>query len=652
VNSWLQRSWWEIDDEEERALNALTVAITLEQRSSALTEESAAIDLYEGEREEEPSVAGEAVDVTNTVQSLVDSFVSDVVNNRIRVQVLTDKGKWEDREKAQEMSRAVEAIFDDAGLYDDEGTEICRDGFVCPMGGAVKVTPDYESNRIAVERISAARLYVDERDARMGKPRTLVYADDFAPEVVAAKFPKHAQELMDLADSMGTSIDFSDVNDSGNVIVSRRVKVYEIYHLPSSEVDSSDRREWGLETKKEPTHDGTHMVVCGDLNRRSTIVLHEGPWAVDCFPFVVFRPYKRMRGWSGHALSERLASTQRQIDRIQDRIKGIADLYSRVMLYVNKDAQVSPAAVTNDWSRVIEGKGPAANAISVINQNAVPPELFGYLSQIIDWTYEFRGKTDLSMRGAKPPGISSGVGLRMLTNEEAIRHTTVFRAWETFGLALFRVVIEMACLVDMVTNGAFEVFWGSDDELRKIKWSQINLRRDRFKLRRWPVNYFSQTPAAKAEKMLELKREGLVNPSQVLISMASDFPDVRALVGDQNALLNNIERKLSMVIRDKSVTAASQPHAFMALDLAKQVGMARYNDLEADGAPDEVIAAIARWLDMVDAEIAKQKNNPGLEMTGIQPNVSGGSPGVPGQQPVPGQMGSPGTAPVEEMANG
>ena len=500
------------------------------------------------------------------------------------------------------MGRAIEAQNEEAGLYGVEGIEICRDGCVRPSGGAVKITPDYESNRVLCERIEASRLLVDERDARLGKPRTLVYVSDCAPEILAARYPKHKKDLKDCENSGFDDLSETTRSRYAEFLV-KRIRLFEVWHLPSRDVDTSKDSEWGLKGGK-PTHDGRHLLLAGP-SRGKAIPLIDEPWPLSCFPVVVFRVKRRMTGWKGHSFVERLMRLQMKLDQYQERIDGMLNLYSRVIMYINTKAGIKVSALSNEWSRIIEGDIPAGEAIHQFTPASVPADLLARVKDLIQWSRESVGKDDLALMGRKPPGVESGVALRTLLDQDQIRQSDIFRAWEQFHVDAGKVTIEMWRLL-AARNPSFKVSWGTDTELMKVPWSKIDLDNQRFKLRAWPVSLFSSTPGAKLEQLVELFQATGIEKSKAVPILAAQFPDIAAIFGDENAYLSNIEAKLAKVIDDRAVTDESLPHGFLNLTLAQQTGLARLNACEADGAPREVLAALEQWLELVKQEQAKQ----------------------------------------------
>jgi len=135
--------------------------------------------------------------------------------------------------------------------------------------------------------------------------------------------------------------------------------------------------------------------------------------------------------------------------------------------------------------------------------------------------------------------------------------------------------------------------------------------------------------------------------------LVSQFPDLGALYRDQNAFLSNIEKKLGQVVADRAVRGTNMPHKFMNLQMAWEVGLARYNAAEAEGEDPSIIAALGQWLDAVK----KQQTATGADMGGAPPGgaaaLLGGEPtgaetGLPPGQgpPLPGETPLSGAAPL------
>jgi hypothetical protein len=565
----------------------------------------------------------------NAIGSVVDTRASHVYRNKVRPFFLTSKGSWEERERAKGMQEAVEGTFHEAGVYGELGQHVCWDGETSEAG-CVKVTPDYANKRILLERLRAQDVYVDTRDAQLGRPRTfaiintmdraelLDFCKDEGAEVLDA--------IRDAAPAPASMYDEEEAPDEGET--SDRVQVAELWHLPSGCVDRDQKEAW--EVGKQ--HDGRHTIVLvsGDSER---IALLDEAWPFSYPPIAFYRPKKRRRGFWSQSVPERLVGAQLSINRMLKRVDGIMNLHARPLVYVNKQARVNTDKITNSWASIIEGNGPAGNAIQYITPQSVPAEYIAQIQRIIGWCFEQEGVSELSASAKKPAGIEAAVAIQALQDTESIRHTDVFRAWEDFHVDLARITVDaIRMLAEHVPD--FEVMWGDAKDLRAIRWKNVDLDDLKWHLMVWPTNLLPQTPSAKLQRITDLMAQKLITPQQGL--MLLDFPDIEALTGDSNAALKNIEEKLNAVVKGKD-DASSMPHPYLQLDLAWRLAIDRINRLESEGAPRSQIDLVIQW-----AEDVKEFRDKLL-----QEQAPGGPAGPPQGAP-PGAP--PPVLPAQQMA--
>lgn len=626
--------WWSESSAEDRATAAANEATRLRDQYHSHQQWHAAACLRFYDCSARSSLLSLAVPVLtegassyNVIQAVVDTFTSHVVKERIRPMFLTRRGSWKERRDAKAMGLAVESVLSESGLYGDEGTLVARDG--CTVGtGVVKWVPDYANHRLLLERCLREELLIDPRDARLGHPRQMCHLQRIDRGVLAARFP-------DLEDEIDTapSAPHDATEDGGAIgqpIVADQVEVAELWHLPSGYVDAAKDEAWGKKAK----HDGRHVIVItGSGDGTAPTVLLDEPWPLECFPFAFFRPKRRSTGFDGRGFVEALKDAQLQINRMLRRVDGIMNLHSTLKVYINRQANIRSGTYTNDWSEIIEGDGPAEQAIRHIAPQSVSGDYIAQIERLISWCYQVVGLSELSVAAEKPKGIESGVGLRTLLDTESIRHTDVFRAWESFFLELSKGVVEGLRLLAR-NDPDFTLVWGDDRELREVKWSMVDLENARWRLRTWPINLLPSTPSAKMERVLELYKEQAISREQMLSLL--DYPDLEAMAGDATAAERNIERMLIALEDDEDPTTYT-PHGFLLLDLAESMGAERYNALEADGADPDVLVRLQRWLDGVRE--VKARIAPPPQTTG----PAGAPPGAPPQPgaPVPPGLSLP-----------
>lgn len=631
--------WYSLSDRDECAQECLATARRLyeQHRADQCWHTDVCEAFYDGVARSSHGLVGalfsglqtsDAASQYNVIASVVDTFTSHVVKNRIKLFALTSRGEYEDRKRAEGISRALEAMLDAAGIYGQEGTQVAKDG--CLTGdGVCKVTPDYANHRVLIERCLAEELYVDDQEARLGRPTQLVHVQRIDRAVLRERFPDHA-EAIDRAIPAG----YEDLRTPQQGQVADQVLVYEAWHLPSTRVDASDQASWGL-GEARPAHDGRHVIFLAATEAETSIPILDEPWPLAYFPFAWFRPKTRPRGFRGRGFVEVLRHVQLQINKMLRRVDGIMQLHSIMTLYVNRNAGINIARLKgNDWSRIVEGDGPGQSAIQHIAPQAVSGDYIQQIERLIQWGFQQVGLSELSVTAQKPAGIEAGVALRTLLDTESIRHTDVFRAWESFHLELGRAVVDAFRLLAW-HDPDFEVMWAGDRDLERIKWRDVDLDESKWRLRIWPTNLLPETPSAKLEKALELYKEGAFTREDMLSAL--QFPDVEAILGDKSAAQRNVERKLDGLV-DRGYLAEYAPHGLLDLALAIRLGLQRFNSLEADGAPVETLEAVQRWVEDAIAEQTKVTPSAaqGQAAPAPLPNTAGPLAPPPPAPPVPG----------------
>lgn len=588
--------WWQLTGDEAAArANATVQRLYNQQHQTRAQMARDCLALYEGNAARELGLIGATnwgVDPAtfNVIGSCVDTLCAHVLKNKVRPFLLTKGGSYEEREAAQKDQTAIEGELMSAGIYGELGEHVCWDGEVFEAG-CVKVTPDYANERVVIGRLRARDVYLDKRDAELAKPRSwhtvttidravlLDYCKDASPEVQDA-----------IRDAQPAPVEmYDDEEEFGEGEASDRVAVAELWHLPSGRVDKKSDGAW--EIGKE--HDGRHMLILWGASS-SEHVLHDEAWPYDYPPIAFFRPKKRRVGFWSESMPERHVGSQLAINRMLQRVDGVMDLHAVPRAYVNRQAKVNTDKITNSWADLIEGNGPPGTAIQWFQPPTIQPEYLAQIDKIIQWVRNREGISELSANSERPPGDWSGVALQTILDSESVGFTGVFRAWEQFHLDLSRLVLDAFRLlkeagVDMT------IVWGDAKELRSLKLSELDLEEDKYHLTAWPTNLFSQSPTALMQQLADFGKAfpSLVTPELVLRLL--DFPDWKAAMGDVNAAERNVKYQLDRLARGEE----SIPDPYMALDVAMKMGVDRLNSLAADGAPDDKLDPIRRWVEDV-----------------------------------------------------
>lgn len=526
----------------------------------------------------------------NLIQAAVDTKTAHIVRNQVRPMFVTERGDSQLRKKALGMQRAVESVFLQTGIWGELGESVCRDGSLFEAGG-VKIFPDYNNSCIRAERVFAHDVLVDPGEAELGSPRQKWHVCRVDRRVLLKRYADNPKALEAIKKAPSIPYDLAGGDElRGRTDVADRVLVLEYWRLPAGTVDTSERKAFGrndegeLDDSIDPGHDGKH-VVCLENE-----ALLEEPWPFDYFPFAWFRPMKNAVGYWSRSVPETLAGAQLEINEIQERIREILRLHAVPRIFAWKQARLNKAKFTNDVGAVIETSVPPSQAVYVPQWNTVPSELFSRIEMLIGWAEKQIGLSEMSIAGMKPKGVDHAPGMQHLQDTETLRHTPDFRAWERFHTDASRIVVDCYRMLAQFAGVDSDIAWGDSKQMRRFKWSEVDLQSERYHLRCWPTNLLPLTPGARKSFVIDMMNAGLFTPAQALSAL--DFPDIEAIMGDQTAAAEFIESELERALDGE---AYAMPQPYMNLDMAVQMSLDLINRLGADGENEERIERLRKW---------------------------------------------------------
>lgn len=585
----------------------------------------------------------------NVVQACVDTKTSHIIRNKVLPMFVTEAGDPELQENARGMQRGVQAIFDQLGLYGQEGAAVCRDGNLFD-GGFFKFTLDYTNERITGDRVYAHDLLIPPREAKLGKPRQIGYRWRGPRDSLINMFRDDPDAVEAVQEAPQSYAESEDLADSSEGFISDMVEAYEWWHLPSGRVDLDAPRSFGLDEEGEfdpdldPEHDGRHVICIASGSTGYTLL--DEPWPYDYYPIAKFLPLKNPEGWWSRGIPETLAGEQLAITRMCQRVDGIMNLHATARLIIDRRAKLSKSKITNSWGDILESSVPPSQAVFMFNPNSVPADFLNQIDKLIAWSEKKVGLSELSIAAQKPAGIEHAPALQHLADEQQIRHTDAYRAWEQFHLDGARIIVDLLRLL-ATRNKSYEIIFGDAKDLKRIKWSKVDLGANMYHLKIWASNLLPQTPAAKISRIMDMLAAQLISAGEARALM--DFPDTEAVLGDANAEEMNIQHKLDAATRGD--TAEATPHAYLNLELAMSMAKQRINRLEADGAKPEVWDRVAQFWEMCNEMNLKAQADAAAAAQGIQPGggapaPGGGGPGPAGAlpAPAPAPMPMPGVA--------
>lgn len=571
----------------------------------------------------------------NIIQAITDTKINATLKNKVRPMYITESANSETKRKANAMQAACDGIMYETGMQGWLRRAACTAGFLFE-GGGVEWYADTANSRVIASPVWPWEFFVSNREARYGNPRQLFarhaidravllsYMGDASPEVRAA---------VENAESATWKDTYDDMRDPKRI--SDQVIIYKAWHLPSGRVDLDDPRAYGKGQdgrKVKANHDGRHSVCIDGGKDSPGAVLIDIPWPHDHFPVAWFKPNYVPGSWWSRGEPEILAMAQIENNRWNTREARIIQQLAVPRTFVSKESGLNPAQLNNNPDNVFMVKGPAGSAVQTLTFPSVPPDLGARIQQIAQNARDQRGMSEMSMTAKKPMGVNHEPGMQYLADTESERHTSEFEAWEDFHLSCQTNIIR--CLRDLAENDpGYEVIFHNNKMLRREKWTDIDLG-DSFSMKLWPTNWLKEDPAERADQIADFVDRGILPPEAMIDAV--DDPDLAALLGNRIAMQRNIERMLDRICED-GLSENEQPNPYIDLQLAKRMGIQRYNELAAEQEDWRTINEVLQWLEAVDRMIAKA-TAPAANIQGAGNTLSAVGPGAAAPPP-PGPNG-------------
>lgn len=539
----------------------------------------------------------------NIIQAITDTKINATLKNKVRPMYITESANSETKRKAAAMQAACDGVSYSVGMQGWLRRAVCTAGFLFE-GGGVEWYADTANSRVIASPVWCWEYFVSSREARYGNPRQLFARQAIDRAVLLSFMSDASREVQDAvrdAEPASWRDTYDDLRDPRRL--SDQVIIYKAWHLPSGRVDLNDPRAYGRTeagNKGRANHDGRHCVAIDGGKDSPGAVLIDIPWPHDHFPVSWFKPNYVPGSYWSRGEPEVLASAQIESLRWNAREAKIIEQHAVPRTYVSKESGLNPAQMTNATNNIYLVKGTASSAVYVAAMPSVPADLGARIQMIAQNARDQRGMSEMSMTAKKPLGVNHEPGMQYLADTESERHTSEFEAWEDFALANNTNIVR--CLRDLAENDPeFEVLFHSNKQLKRERWKDIDLG-DTFSMKLWPTNWLKEDPAQRADQIADFVDRGILPPEAMIDAV--DDPDLAALLGNRIAMQRNIERMLDRVC-EAGLGENEAPTPYIDLQLAKRMGIQRYNELSSESEDWKTINEVVRWLESVDAMIAK-----------------------------------------------
>jgi len=523
----------------------------------------------------------------NGIKSICDTLQSEVVANRPRPMVLTGDGDWELQQRSEKMSKFAEGQFGECRIDHDISPSCALDALVFGTGIAHVFA---EFGRLQVERVHASELFVDRLDGRERRPLALYRVKPMDRYLLKELYPKYADDILVATNS---DMDWSHVT-----------------HLNTDKLLVTEA--WRLPVGNMP---GRHVIA---LDR---LTLLDEEWESDSFPFPVLRWKERLRGYWGMGLAEELTGNQYALNSTLETIDLNHYLHGNLRIWVDVGSKVTTDHITNGVGDIVKytGRPPSFDT-----PNPVNPALYQWAETLWHKQFEITGVSQMSAMGSKPAGLDSGKALRIYLDTGSKRFIRFQRDYEEFHVEIAR---QMFALMGRLANEdeSYEVVYQGKDGIERIKWADVNLERDAYKVQVFPVSALSNSPEGRLSQLQEMYNSGDGVISKQMFVKLLNFPDLESDDYSTTAPLDLAEK---IVFQMLSLGKSISPEPFFDLALHIKVAGACYQRAMVKGAKEGRLELLREYIESCQALLSP-------------PSPAGAPPGaVPGMSP-PGGLAPP-----------
>lgn len=473
----------------------------------------------------------------NLIQSATDTLVSRISQNEPAPRFLTDGADYKQRHLAQELNKFVLGEFYQTKAY-AKGVKILRDSVVTGCG-ALKVYAG-DDDKVAIDRVMIADLFVDDNDALNGNPQTLYQVKLVDREKLLAANPKEQQIITETPNS------YPDNSADSGQTASNQVMVIEAWKLPT-----------GDDPKAEGYKAGHHVIATQNG------ILFKEEWKKTKFPFVFLNYSDPFLGFWGQGLATQLFGTQLAINRIMYTISRAIQLVGVPRVFLESGSDVVKAHNNNEIGVIITYKGTKPS-YEVAPCNA--PELYAERDKLIDYGYRQCGVSNMQATSEKPAGLDSGEAIRSYDDINSDRYAILSKKYDQMFIDLAYLITETAMDIADET-GKYQTVYPNKDGTKEINLPQMKfLKENPFVIQCFTESALPRQPAGRIASVTEMVQAGMVTLKEGRRLMKA--PDLENNERLANASEERVFQILDRIVEEGTFT---RPDPFLNLAEATEI---------------------------------------------------------------------------------
>ena len=463
------------------------------------------------------------------------------------------------RTRAEQMDKAIQGVFY-AEKHRAKSLRSFKSALV--FGDAwLWHEPDFVWGKPRIVRTLPGEVFVDEGECLTGEPRRIYRRRYYDRMVLAERFPSARAHILACK-----TVD-EDSREWGYDPTTDQVLVTEAWSLPS-----------GPNAK-----DGKYLAAI------------DGTWLQaerydrERFPGARYAWDEPEVGFYGQGLAEELAGIQLEINDLLDQVNDAHQSVAGKWL-VEKNSGVNHSHINDERDGILAYRGTAP---VYITPNAVPPQMYEYLWQLVSRAYEITGISQLAATSMKPAGLNSGAAIRAYEDNQSARFKHKLQAFEDFVCDSARLTVDS--VQDLAETSDVRIRVLSDGELELVDWKNVALDAEAYELQ---VNATSSLPTTTAGQLALVQDlsviPGLMQPDE-LLELMSGVPDVQSFTKRRNATRRLTEKMLALIVSTDG-ESFEPPEPEMDLTLALRVAGEAYLEYRHAHASPQALDALQRWL--------------------------------------------------------
>jgi hypothetical protein len=430
----------------------------------------------------------------NVTREVVDALIARVCVE-LRAKILTVGGDSKLHAQSTKLNRYVDSWFEEQNVH-DVGERLAIDACSTRGFGAAKVAWDEADAATIIERLdpfgvffsldageNPADLYI-----RQGVPREVL--QDLYPGKKAdaiARLPQWRRPL--IAGMESTHQNTADT-----------VRVDEAWKISRGSIR------------------GRYAMACGPTEE---LVLEDREYPHDVHQVVLLRLIPEFTGAGGVAPGRILAPYHRWRNQIVQMIyESMRGMLPRMKKHV--DTMVSQYGEV-PW-QLVEWSGVTEPVLEVVN--AIPTQLFEMFDRIPVGAHQELGVNQNMSGGQMPQGLTSGQAIRDYAGFADDRLRPMSTRWKRWHVDVARACIAISA--ENYKGKSVVVRAPGSDFLEEIKWNDVDMRKDRYRITFSAASALSGSLSDKIQKTGELQDSGMIDSAMRWRALKDSAPDFAA----------------------------------------------------------------------------------------------------------------------------